>query len=382
MNLKTKLADTIFIVIFILYNLLSILIYLSRLEVQSTSAASFYKYFQYLTIGVLFFIILLRNYKINQFIMLVILLPISMLTYYTTHEVRFLMFTLFCFASIGICVKGTLKKDLIVRILSFTIIIIMHRVGILGSLLLNRYGSGNMRDSMGFGHPNYGGTLIMTIVLEWLIVRFKKITIIEVLLLSGISIYFNNYFQSRTSFLLSLLAIFGVYVIQYINSNKIEKVLGRIKALKYFPILLTIMSLSFVIFLKKGTQIYNLANKLLSSRLDIFSFYYSVAGIHWLPQRITYLFQDATFVGMDNSYIFLGIYMGLIALIGFCLVEIMCISKLLENNNIEYLIIVIIFLVFGLTEALAIFPVVNFSVIFFLGKIETNEWEKIDEKKY
>lgn len=127
---------------------------------------------------------------------------------------------------------------------------------------------------------------------------------------------------------------------------------------------MSILSLSVLLFVKQGTILYLLINKLLSSRLDIFQFYYQLVGIKLLPQKITVYFQDSTFAGMDNAYIFAAVYDGLILFVVFFVIE-QIIAKKIQVAPYNVSLVFLFILLVGLTEALIIYPFINMMVIYF-----------------
>ncbi|NEZ69022.1 hypothetical protein [Pediococcus pentosaceus] len=346
---------------FVIYTFFSILVPLSNFNVQSIEFVNIYKFVKMFLMVVLFIIFLFRNYKFKTFLLMAFCILIGAYGYYVNSEDRMLMLILFAFASRYIHPKILLRYDFVVRIIAFSAIIFLYGQGVLRNSYLLR-ANGVMRSTLGFSHPNYGGILLFTIILEWILIKNKKVNIFEILSMLGISCFFYRFFLARTDWILTILLLLSIIIIQLFDGSKLTVIIKKCDSI--FVWLMSILSLSVLLFVKQGTILYLLINKLLSSRLDIFQFYYQLVGIKLLPQKITVYFQDSTFAGMDNAYIFAAVYDGLILFVVFFVIE-QIIAKKIQVAPYNVSLVFLFILLVGLTEALIIYPFINMMVIYF-----------------
>jgi len=219
-------------------------------------------------------------------------------------------------------------------------------------------------------------------VLEWILLKKNKLNFFNCIIVIGVSYLFYLFFQARTDFILTVLFVVLVLLSQGTFNKFISKIF-KSKALVISPWILTIICFFVLFFVKTGTGIYNVLNRLLSSRMDIFKFYYHSTGINFLPQKITFLFQNSTFAGMDNAYIYMGIYEGIFLLVIFCLLE-QRIALKIKTMPITNALVYIILLLLGLTESLMIYPFINILVVYFCHPKENTvleSEEKNNEKQ-
>lgn len=352
----------IYCIAFSTYTFLSIFILFSNFSVQSIDMMDFYKIFQIALIVVLFMIVIFRSYKGMTLIYMLGCIALATFGYYITRDARMIMFFLFAFASRFVNPNKLFKMDFVMRVIGFISVLLLYKLDILQNMILSR-ADGRTRFALGFGHPNYGGLVLFSIILEWILIKHKKINIIEYIFMLGISYYFYRFFLARTDFVLTILLLVATFFVQTLSAHRVMKFLKNI-IIPWICWILALFSFAILVFVHSGTRIYTEINGLLSSRLDIANFYYQTAGIHVLPQKITMYFQDSTFAGIDNAFIYIGIFDGIIMLILFCVME-QVIAKKLKYASYTFCLIYIFIMLIGMTEALIVYPFINMMVVFY-----------------
>lgn len=348
--------------IFSLYTCINITIMMSQLYTQSSTALELYRILQVPIIVGLLVIGVLRGYKPKSLCLILLCLLFSFYGYYVNQEKRVLMLFLFAFAARSVHPRKILKVDFVVRIFSFLMVLVLSLEGVLANTVLYR-ADGTARYTLGFGHPNYGGIALLTIFLEWIALKKGKLTSIEGIIIILVSYIFNTFFNARTDYGITILMVITIIVVQSLNSEKVNRFIKE-KIAKNMVWILAMVSWMVLLLVKQGTHLYSVLDGALSSRLSIFNFYYKNFGVHFLPQKITEFFQDSTFFGMDNAYIFLGVYLGIILFIMVCMLEQVIAKKLvLENMNVVF--VYIFTLLIGLTESTMLYPFIGFVVVYF-----------------
>lgn len=376
-----SILNYIYVFLFVTYTFFSILIMFSAFNIQSPEMVVLYKFVKIIIICSLVLIVLFRPYKIQTMFLMMVVLSIALYGYYINSQERMLIFLLFAFASKNINPRKVLRLDFFVRVLSFVMVIFLYALGVLQKVYFFRP-TGEWRDSLGFAHPNYGGIVLLTIVIEWVLLRNKKINLFESLSILGISYVFYKFFLDRTDWILTILLVLLVIVS---NSNLIYKSMNHLIS-TILPLVgwaLSILSLIVLFFVTPGSRLYLELNAVLSSRLDIFQFYYKLSGLKILPQNITTYFKDSTFAGMDNSAIYIALFDGMILLFVFCIVE-QFIGKNLKNYAINVKLAFLILMLTGLTEALMIYPFINMFVVYYgqyESKVMTNNLLPTGDRK-
>ena len=115
----------------------------------------------------LFFLILLQEekYKKQEFLKLLFLLILSIISYCVSKCNYILMSFLFVIACKKIDVKKVIKFDIKLKSLLIIITIIFYKIGLAENIIMYRE-NGTIRNSLGFSHPNSLGAFLFAICLD------------------------------------------------------------------------------------------------------------------------------------------------------------------------------------------------------------------------
>lgn len=257
----------------------------------------------------------------------------------------------------------------ITKFFAVSLVILLCFIGIVDNKTI--IDGGQLRQSLGFYHPNTFAAEILQLELMYVCIRDKKKKFNTFLLLI-VSVWTYIISKSTTVIILSVCLIIYSYLsnnIYNINSSKnvIRKVyLFLLKKIKYLAILIPVFATIFIIYLSqddgKGTlyaraqQAYNYLE------------YYGVS-LFGKPLQINnsidnFYLQNSKLYTLDNSYLYLLIGYGLICFI----LLISCIIALiyLESKKHEYTImcVLIIYMIYGIVETTMIRFSYNFSLLF------------------
>lgn len=300
------------------------------------------------------------TYKAFSIYLLILLLGIYSSVKVGDH--RFLFFILFLYGAINTNYKKTLTIDLISKILIFAVTLFSYGAGFITDVQYQRVGAASIRHGLGFAHPNFLGMIVMLICLEYILLRNSNLTFIEVVIWIGIIVCIDVYSDTRSTEAVSIITLLIAFFFKSLLNKK--NVFNKNK--KFFeilPTILTICSYLLVNNVKPGSALYNFIIQYDSSRLNIFQFYYNIAGLHLFPEKINTFFMDSTFVGMDNAYILLLVSFGIISLVVYVIVLTYLIWIMINKNETYLLLITIMLLIFGLVESTVIYPFVGFYIV-------------------
>ena len=356
-------------------------------------------------------------------IYLLLLLKIITFSYYTSKEIKiiflltgivilsllcsknFLILKLFLFI-IGNKNISTKKLFNLVRkliVFSLVITICCSFLNIIESHNILRDNSSFIRYSLGFNHPNMLSMFILQFILISLFLDYEKFNVKYMIFY--LIIIFVTYFitDSRTTCMLGL-GCYCIFLFIYFlkldtgsyldsNSNFIkESTTGKNDFIKNNLVQKTVIKKSFLFFKKIfiffpeflgfGSlflgKYYNVTlsqlNNLFSGRLMYINVFLNMYGIHlfgtYVPYGSSYINSKGELVPLilDNAYANITIRFGLIILILLLIAYSLLTKKLISQKQIISLLIVSVYLVFGLMESHFIYITANFS-LFFLSQV-------------
>lgn len=233
---------------------------------------------------------------------------------------------------------------------------------------------------MGFAHPNIFGTFILSIVSEYIYLRYKKFNILDFIIVL-ISIWVIGYYSdSRTSQIsLFILLLLAIYIKKY------EKNFG-LKINKIIPNLFFICAaISFLcaFLYNKNNRIMIEINELVTGRLKFIVDFFKNYKISAFGNEIIIIGTKMSSENglrpwiLDNAYALILLRYGLIAFGMLGIYLNVFFKKVYENKDYIIIAIMAVFLFFGLLESGIIKVEYNIFWLYF-SKILYNR--KIDKK--
>ena len=152
----------------------------------------------------------------------------------------------------------------------------------------NRYwytADDRLRFNGGFSHPNVLSCMILSCILMFVWLHFRRITPSQFIWMTCIAFFSFLTSRSRTGLVLNLLLLLIIYITQH-DSKLIEKALDLVLPL-LFPALTAMFYVAQRLYLTgNGTAL--LLNDLLSSRIKLAAYAYARSGTSWLPRYVEY----------------------------------------------------------------------------------------------
>lgn len=358
-NKRTKLLAVIFPV----YSFFGILYAWSQYGTVVPHLRAFFQLLQGIIAVILGLMFVDSSPKFNSILSYLTCVFIGSLSLIKLHDPRLILFFMFSFASIGVNYIQVLKNDLYVKVLALFVILIGYLIGVLQNVTLFRTNSDVIRNTYGFNHPNFLSMLVMIIMMEFIIVNFKKYNAITMIIFLFIIVIIKKITDARAEAILSGVAVVSSWFLK--NKNNIYKI--RIFRWIYilFPEILAIFSFYVLIKGKIGTKLYTFFSTVSSGRLDIIQdFYNKSSGIHLWPEYIFNQYKADGF-GIDNAYLYLLISFGLASLVVFCIIESIFIYRYLKYKDYLMLTMLLLILILGIVESPIVYPYLSFYAVSF-----------------
>lgn len=291
--------------------------------------------------------LLMTDYTVGEWILLLLLGLISLAAYRTTGEKAVVITVLTVMGLKNVRMDRLLKFAFVIWTVTFYGMVLVHIADVTDASILahNKFGLGFLlRYSMGFPHPNVfhiSYFIWMALLLYLFPMRRKKLWVTSFVLF-GMNVFVFLYSVSITGFLLvTLYLIFHIYLDMREQLNKAEKCLLQC----VYPACVLISIIPPIVF--KG-RLYELLNKLLNTRMNIWNYYLTNfrpklfgTGV-WSP--------EGEVLSMDCSYLYLLYYYGILLFLCISVLFMYTIWRYTVQNRKAELAIIIGMLIAGITE--------------------------------
>lgn len=313
--------------------------------------------------GYLLITFLVIEKSIKNWILSISILSLAILSMYFTGERDILIFFLFFFCSFNINFNNFLKIDLITRLICFSLILLLFYLGLTRDVILFR--DGVPRHSLGLYHPNTLGMLIFTIVIDYIALNWKKISLKNFLVIF-IALYFIYKFpNSLTAIYAILISLVFLFFSKFFDKKMIRNLLI------YIPVFLAFFSVYLAMLGNNLKTLIPQYDSLFSGRLWYFSYLYSNYKFTLFGNKILEL--DAGYARsrmfnvryLDNAYLSLAIRYGIILFVIFIILLLILSIYFTRTNKLNLLFIIIIFSIYSFTENILFRP--EFVIICMMG---------------
>lgn len=366
--------------VYVLYMIAFYVLYASNFKVLLNNAEQIYRISYYLVAISMCILFVFSKMRLKYWMLSLVCVFIGFLVYKRANDNSILIAIFVILGAQNVDFEKFIKFDLVLRSFLFIFVALSEKFGIIGSTILYR-SDGFVRDAFGFLQPNTAGALLLSIYLEYLILRYKKMNFFDYLISICLITFTLLTTNSRSSLLGMILGMFLVFFLRskiytYFNNKFIN---FWIEAL--FP-LLALESYLAVNFFNPALRGWSVLNQLFSGRLNLISYFIKNYPVTLFGQYVQ--LQDAMnlkstyFLVIDNGYISVLLKYGLVTLLFFCFFSILYTKKLLSDRNFAYLVPVIVMSFVGLMENTLYYPTYNFTLIFLmtLTDVQTSKLQK------
>ena len=241
------------------------------------------------------------------------------------------------------------------------------------------YGRGivERRYFFGFSHTNTVQSLFNVILISWIYTYFvnikeNKTKLISTILMIILIIIAYMFTKSRTGLIISILSV----ILPFVLCTKKYNIFKNYKIIDTFYIIILLTIIIFVYFLP-NTSIYNKLNSFMTGRLEFATLYIKNYGLTLYGQEKSNTFNlngvDEKNIVLDQGIISPLISYGIIINILFYISQLKLIKKYCLENNYKRVMIILIMILYAITEDILFYPFVNFSLLFIGDLIYNNE---------
>ena len=254
----------------------------------------------------------------------------------------------FALASRFVDFNSLIKFDFKIKIIFCLIIIFCFLLGFSETTVFYSY-NGIARNSLGFGNPNTLGYYIFSICADYIFIKSKKISLLNLFVGIMIAMILSFISISRTpSILIILLFLLSFFAHRFkfvFNSKLIKKIL-----LLSF-LLMTFFTISFIKNYSSDSTFYNNLNESLSGRIVNSYRYLEKYDFKLFGQEISLVNYNSTInLYLDNGYLKLLLNNGIVAFIFIFMIYYYLIKDSFKSSNVYLLDIIFIYLCYGLFE--------------------------------
>ena len=303
---------------------------------------------QIFVLVILFCNFIVGKHMIYQWIFVIFGISIVMLSTFFSGTSTFLFFSLFFIGAFNIDI---------------------HLIGVFPDMI--SYRGDIIRHSLGFRHPNTLGAFIFLICFEILLVNWNNLRFKHYFI--SISLLFlNNYINnSRSSLLTGIVIICFIFLIKtfpsFLNNSIVKKIL------LISPFIIISIILLIVTKEKIGPLNFDKLNLLSSGRISLYKSIYNYYGVDIFGQQLPTLskeFAERYFLQyhiLDNVYLTLLINYGIVAISLSGIIIFSILSKAIKDKKYIFLVVVVCYLIFGITENTPLHP--EISILWIISSI-------------
>lgn len=336
----------------------------SNIEKFIINKDTFVLYVSYITIALLLLKICLSKFYISDFLRMVAILLLSVVSYYLSNSAILFISIMFILASQGVDYRKVLRIALISCFVWTILIIALFAMGFIPEIsaysvyIKNLNHTFRLRRSLGFSHVNLLGTHIGVIVLIYYYLRFERIRPIHYIILGVLTfIIFITSFSRTSIYVFVILAIVHIIYLILRKLNKENTVQGlAIVCCWFFPIFSLLAGTVFYNYTFFNTTL----NNILAGRISDINIFFTEYGFSILGQDIELrgtgqvTASDHTRLILDNVYAHLGIHFGIIMLILFLAAATALLVKYGRREEYNTVIVILVMILWGTSELTAI----------------------------
>lgn len=322
-----------------------------------------------IALGILFVNALIQIVKmkatIKQWILCFLIVSISIFSFIKTNDSLLLQLSLILIGSLNVNLDKLILKNLIFKLALF---IYIYHAQMTGNVDIQYfYRDGIIRNALGFNQPNALGFFLLSFFIEFVYLKRKNLKIINILVLFFPIIYFMINAGCRGAII--SLFIFVLFILIMLLKNRIVKDKESKEKRRMFNWLIPIFSIltlvSFYITYEymSGSNLAIILDDFFSERFYLQSLFLKLYKISIFGTEIFY------FDTLDNVYIRVLLNFGIIVWILYMFIYYIIVKCALEKKDIVMLIIVFVFMIYGLMEWYIVRPGLNIFLIYFSSSL-------------
>jgi len=283
----------------------------------------------------------LRKYKMKELIKMLLLLLVSFIFVVVSKNYLFLKLSLIVLISKNISFDKKISFDVKLRVIFLLVMVAFYNYSI--------------RHSIGFSNPNVLGLHTFILCLELLYLNKNKLSILKIILYTSIMLFSHHFSGSRTALYLYFISLILFYIYklkpQFFSKGVVKKLIS------YSPIITTIIIAVSYLLYSNNYSIGLIIDKITSGRLLNINYFVHNYKLSLFGSDISIANKscDTAVVYMLYAFGYLG-----------CFIYIYSFQRLLKvlykKNLIGIVIIIFIFMLYGISEKLWLFADCNLLI--------------------
>ncbi|MFQ6838317.1 MAG: hypothetical protein ACLRSU_12470 [Thomasclavelia spiroformis] len=301
----------------------------------------------------LFVVSIFKRFKLNTALKLIVVFLLCGCVYFYAYNLILIKTLLLVLASKDINIDRNLKINFYIRIFLIISVIILFYYGKTDDYIMIRNNQ-IIRSGMGFGHPNtFAGTIFSSFMI-WCYFKLYKMRWYNYVLAVTFIIFIDILCNSRTAefvMIISLILLFFAQTFPRFLTSHIFKFFMYIEF-----VFMTVLSLIGVFLYRGRGDLGLLIDNLLTGRLRLANSFLEKYGITLFGNKIEFIssriaIEENTYTWvLDNMYLYILVHLGIIAFILIFLVLKKIIDVLYETNNMAGILVLCLYMIFGLSE--------------------------------
>ncbi|AYE33883.1 hypothetical protein [Clostridium septicum] len=251
------------------------------------------------------------------------------------------------------------------KILTFIVTIILSLLGIIENNKSFRFmenGDVITRYSLGFPHANVTYLNFFIIVLLYLYIYYDKVKLRNYVVILFLSMLLYKITDSRTGIISVIISLIIPIVLK--NKKIIKNAITR-KIIIFLPVICGGFSVFSGIYYSSGNLVLQKINQALTGRIELASKFLSLYKIKPFGQVIIEGSNlNGSYLRIDNGYISLLLAYGIVSFIVFIILETKLLKKYMLDERYREILLIVSFLIYGITEVYIYNIFVNISLIF------------------
>lgn len=312
---------------------------------------------------------------------------IGFLSLLGSGDFGFLKFFIIAIASKGKISRKFVKVYFGIKTTAIFLTVLLWKIGIMPALYYQDDKVGYY-NTFGFCHRNVLGANIVILCLAWFYIRYRKLKIQDVAVWSGIAVVTYMFALSRTSLIIQIVTIVGVFLFQQYE----ERILGIPKIQKIVLggfLGIIVLCIFCTLFYSKDNFIWGIIDKIFTKRIRFSNLCFKEYGLSLFGQRIPFVSSieaqstKSVKLILDNAYMRVLLYNGLIPGAMFLGIYYRALKVSLQKRDCALLCGLIVFAIYGLSERYMLdvfyqFPLlIAFGECFFpKNRVRKNECKK------
>lgn len=278
---------------------------------------------------------------------------ICFLCYIITGEMYIFLLGLFITACKNISIERVLKIDLTVRSMCIGLTVLSVCLNLISPEVFYRYVDGEIfyRYSLGFAHPNILYANILCLTIDYILIRINKLNLMDFVYIIAINLFFYKITDSKTIFISFIMLIVLIILHRRVNIKLINRLMVWSMPISFLGSIIMV-----ILYMNTKNEFLNILNNLFTGRIYQASCFLEEYGISILGQKvelvssITAIKYNVVGKVLDNAYWAMLIRFGIIFTLMFIFMYFKSVKFYLDNKKYEYLIVISIFSILGISE--------------------------------